>query len=566
MSSTTDTTAPEGRVSRLGGDGMSLLPGGPAGAELLRGITAALQQMAEGGQVLRMIEESHADFLRQRFAARPISRGKEGEERGPQSIARFPNAAQTGGYGYAVDAAGIAIVNIKGAITPEAWAWYDDDETISDWIVRDLDAMAADAAVKGVLFVISSPGGYVAGSFEMADAIARLAATKPTGTFTVGYCCSAAFLNAVGTDHITAYRTALVGSIGTRSAVIDARELFAKFGLKMIPLDSGGMKSAGLIGTEVTPEQIAYLRGTVLKLQELFTQAVADGRGVALEQAQTWADGRVHVAGDGKSLGLIDAVGTMGDAYATLTKKVGGGPRTRGKTGSRKAKSEIETNSTTAGADAGGISTTAEAAAAGASAPPTGSEAGSQAGGTSPEKGPDMSQTTTAGATAAATAPAPEQPKAATMAELRAACPGASSDFLVEAAEKGHAVAQAKDAFIGWQAAQIRSRDEAMEKTKTDPAPQQQQRPAGGGTRSIEAGAAEGAGGKNRASAGGDAVAEFNTAVEEQMAKPGYKDRKKAIAQVCRTQPELHQAYLIASNPGAKQRAQIRERFDADAA
>jgi signal peptide peptidase SppA len=310
-----------------------IAPAGAPRAPGAREVTDSLQRLSSGGQVLRMIEESHADFLGQRFVGRPV--GRDEQDRGPESVARFPNATQTGGYGYAIDANGIVVVSIKGAITPESWAWYDDFETISDWIVRDLDAMAEDPNVKGALFDISSPGGYVAGSFEMADAIARFAAKKPTATFASGYCCSAAFLQAVGTDHITAYRTTLVGSIGTRSAVIDAREYFAKFGVKVIPLDSGGMKSAGLIGTEVTPEQIAYLRGTVIKLQELFTQAVADGRGASLDQAKQWADGRVHVAGDGKSLGLIDAVGTKQDAYAALAKVAATGKKQSSKRGAK---------------------------------------------------------------------------------------------------------------------------------------------------------------------------------------------------------------------------------------
>jgi signal peptide peptidase SppA len=499
---------------------------------------------------LLMVEATHAEFLRQRFVGRPVSRpsSREEEKRGPESVAKFPNAAATGGYGYSVDAAGVAIVSIKGVITPEAWAWYDNMETISDWVVRDVTAMTADPAVKRALFVIDSPGGYVAGSFEMADAIDGLADAKPAATICGSYCTSAAYLQAVQTDWIVAFKTSIVGSIGTRSAVIDASKLFADWGVKMIPIDSGGMKSAGLIGTEITQDQIDYFRSTVLQLQALFTAEVADGRGVSIEQAQKWADGRVFVAADAKAMGLINQVGSQADAYAKLlTMKP---PAPDG------ARAEIPTTEIQPAAGAAGGGTESQAEAANRDVPDaTGADA-NNAGEQSSEKGTDMSQTTN---------PAPgnpaTEPKAATMAEFKAACPGASSDFLVECSEKGMTVPQAKDAFIGWQAAQIRTRDEELTKAKQSTTAA----PAAGATQPKKPGvpalASEAAERSTAGAAGGDAIAAFGSAVEEQMKKPGFDDRKKAIAAVCRSKPQLHQEYLEATNKGRKQRELIADRF-----
>lgn len=56
----------------------------------------------------------------------------------------------------------------------------------------------------------------------------------------------------------------------------------------------------------------------------------------------------------------------------------------------------------------------------------------------------------------------------ATVAELEAACPGASSDFLLDCARKSMTLSQATDAFIGWQSAQIRARDEQIAQLNTD--------------------------------------------------------------------------------------------------
>jgi len=389
------------------------------------------------GAVLLMVDESHINALAHRYAARPTVGPEE-----RAAIARFGNAMATGGYGYAVDANGVAVVTISGLLTPEAWAWFDASETITDWVVRDLAAIAADGKVRSVQYVINSPGGYVAGAFELADAIAALSAVKPSAAFAAGYCCSAAFLLASQAGSITAYKTAIVGSIGTRSAVVDYHAYFERLGIKVIPIDSGGMKSAGLTGTEITAEQIEYFKSHVAKLQGFFTQAVATGRKVPLGTAQKWADGRVHVADDAKAMGLIDAVGTLNDAYTQLTKTTGG----RSAGGALKAE------------DAG--ATTGEPSAA----------AGSEAEASLPKEA-DMSTTAQqqqTGATTPATAVTPpasapatqeHNHKPASMAELKAACLGASAEFLVDASEKAMTLPQAKDAFIGFQAAQIRSRD-----------------------------------------------------------------------------------------------------------
>jgi len=495
-----------------------------------------LNSPAPATSVLLMVEDSHADAVCHRLTERQrVERAsRTGEDkRGPESVTRFANAKLTGGYGYETDAEGIATVRIRGTITPEAWAWYDDFETITEWVVRDLAAMQADPAVKAVLFSIDSPGGYVSGAFELADAISALSAVKPTATHTAGYCCSAAYLQAAQTSHITAFKTAIVGSIGTRSFAIDARDYFAKIGVKIIPIDSGGMKSAGLIGTEITVEQVEYLRGTVKKLQEVFTAAVSTGRRMSMEKAQSLADGRVHVAGDALSLGLIDRVADPTAARALLAGKI---------TGERK-KQAIKAE----GGDAGVPCSQGAAA---------DSQEGSDTIMSQPNQGAapaNGKQEQPAGG--AGTDPKPAEQKPASMAELKAACPAAASDFLVDQAEK-HATAQeAKDAFIHWQAAQIKARDEELAKTRRQAAPKS----AVGGRPLSEAGVKRTAG--DDVHEGGDAVQDFNAAVTEQMKKAGYTDRKKAITAVCRSQPELHQAYMLATNPNPKLRQAINDRF-----
>ena len=120
--------------------------------------------------------------------------------------------------------------------------------------------------------------------------------------------------------------------------------------------------------------------------------------------------------------------------------------------------------------------------------------------------------------------------------------------FALEAAENAWTMQEAKANYCDrLREKQRQQADESLE-------------PKGGvGNRPLESGPASKARGK---SAGGDAVAEFNDAVSEQMTKPGYSNRQKAIRAVASADPELHRSYLEACNPGRRKREMIADRFE----
>lgn len=145
---------------------------------------------------------------------------------------------------------------------------------------------------------------------------------------------------------------------------------------------------------------------------------------------------------------------------------------------------------------------------------------------------------------AAAPAPAaaqPAAPKAATLAELKAACPGASNDFLVAQLEAG---ATADAASRAYTASVVKERDELKAKAAA-PAPAAAADTKKPGASPVPAGAASAK--DSSAAAGEDAVAAFEDAVTAEM------DRKKcarhvAHATVCRTRPDLRDAMIAAHN------------------
>jgi len=169
----------------------------------------------------------------------------------------------------------------------------------------------------------------------------------------------------------------------------------------------------------------------------------------------------------------------------------------------------------------------------------------------STKRGKPMSQSTESTVTSAA-------PQPATLAQLKEGCPGATSEFLLAQLEAGATLPQAQKA---WMQLQKQELDAARQKLAES---QQQQQtktstkvgvpPAGGFDKRRSEG-----GETAQADITGDPVADFNAAVRAEMGRG--VERRQAVLNVARREPELHKQYLLASNPSKVSRL-IAERFE----
>lgn len=160
------------------------------------------------------------------------------------------------------------------------------------------------------------------------------------------------------------------------------------------------------------------------------------------------------------------------------------------------------------------------------------------------------------GAHAAAAAPATfvaelvAMPAAATLSQLKAACPGATPEFLLQQIEAGASIDTARSAWTAKLASDLaaaRSEIGQMKAAGTasgsaagnNSAPGADPIPAGAGSsKSSAAGASHGA---------DDAIAQWDEALEQLMTERKFS-RAKATQQLVHDRPELHQAYLVAWN------------------
>lgn len=102
-----------------------------------------------------------------------------------------------------------------------------------------------DSNIKGVLFVIDSPGGAFAPSMELALAIKDLKIKKPVLVYASGTMASGSYLAGVGANKILANPASFIGSIGVIMQGADLSGLANKLGIKEQTIQAGEFKSAG---------------------------------------------------------------------------------------------------------------------------------------------------------------------------------------------------------------------------------------------------------------------------------------------------------------------------------
>lgn len=182
--------------------------------------------------------------------------------------------------------------------------------------------VAADDQIRGAVLRIDSPGGTIAGTPAVADAVAAIAARKPVATWAPDMMASAAYWIGTQAHHLVVGEAAKVGSIGTYAAIFDVSEMTKRMGIEVKLVKSARLKGAGTPGTAITSEQVGEFQRITGDLASVFVAGVARGRGVALPRAQEWHDGRVRVGAKAVRDGLADQVGTFRQAVQWVHRRL----------------------------------------------------------------------------------------------------------------------------------------------------------------------------------------------------------------------------------------------------
>ncbi|OIO02124.1 MAG: S49 family peptidase [Desulfovibrionaceae bacterium CG1_02_65_16] len=194
--------------------------------------------------------------------------------------------------------------------------------TDSREVVDFLRELRQNDSVKGVLLRIDSPGGAVAPSQELYQAVRALAKVKPVVVSMGTAAASGGYYAAAPATLIVANSGTITGSIGVRAQYVNLQGLLEKLGLKSDIMASGKMKAAGDPTQPLTPEQRTYIQALIMDLHQQFVSDVASARGLPEADVAKLADGRAYTGKQALKLKLVDKLGGQELAMETLRQMV----------------------------------------------------------------------------------------------------------------------------------------------------------------------------------------------------------------------------------------------------
>lgn len=187
-------------------------------------------------------------------------------------------------------------------------------------ILAALYKEARSDSVKAIVLRVDSPGGAVAPSEEIYNAVRKLKTEKPIVVSMGSVAASGGLYASLGASRVFANRGTQTGSIGVIMQIPNYTNIADKVGFSMVTVKSGALKDTGNPFREMTDAERQFLETTTAKVHAVFINAVVEGRNIPEEKVRTFADGRVLLGTEAKDLGLVDEFGDVYDAARAALK------------------------------------------------------------------------------------------------------------------------------------------------------------------------------------------------------------------------------------------------------
>jgi len=185
----------------------------------------------------------------------------------------------------------------------------------SDAVVDQLEHMRRDSSVRAVVLRLDSPGGGVAASQEIYEAVRKVREDeKPVVASMGGVAASGAYYIACAADSIVSNPGTLTGSIGVIMSFPNTEELFRKVGLRFEVVKTGKFKDIGSLSRPMTFEERELLQGVLSNVYEQFVEAISEGRSLDRRDILPYADGRIFSGDQALDYGFVDRLGDLNDA------------------------------------------------------------------------------------------------------------------------------------------------------------------------------------------------------------------------------------------------------------
>jgi protease-4 len=193
----------------------------------------------------------------------------------------------------------VGIVNVEGFIGD------------SGDVIDQLNQFGKDDGIKAVIVRINSPGGSVAPSQEIYEAIVQLKKKKKVVASMGSVAASGGYMVACAADKIVANPGSITGSISAIMHFASVEELLKKVGVKTSVIKSGKYKDIGSPARDMTAEEKSLIQELVDDIYDQFLETVSLNRKIPKDDLRKIADGRVFSGRQAKKLGLVDDIGDI---------------------------------------------------------------------------------------------------------------------------------------------------------------------------------------------------------------------------------------------------------------
>ena len=209
----------------------------------------------------------------------------------------------------------IAVVYAVGQITGGKSG---NDVMGSETMVKLIKDAYTSENVKAIVLRVNSPGGDGTASDIIWNEIEQAKkAGKVVVTYMGEYADSGGYYISCNSNYIIAQPNTLTGSIGVFGMVPSfQRALKNKLGVTIDGVTTNKHSDAGGALRPLNAEELEVYQNFIDEFYGIFTQRVADGRGMEQSAVDEIGQGRVWAGADALRIGLVDALGNMDDAIA----------------------------------------------------------------------------------------------------------------------------------------------------------------------------------------------------------------------------------------------------------
>jgi protease IV len=220
----------------------------------------------------------------------------------------------------------IAVVDVNGAIVTGRGTRrvpMGSPMAGSDRVVAALRATTENDAVRAVVLRVDSPGGSYVASDAIRDAVLRVKKSGRPVIASMGFvAASGGYFVSMAADKIIALPSTLTGSIGVLGGKVVINRTLGRIG---ITRETIGQPPATMFSSNRVFEHDEWLKieSWLDAVYDDFTHKAADDRGLAYQELESVARGRVWTGADAKERGLIDDLGGLQAAVLEACRRVG---------------------------------------------------------------------------------------------------------------------------------------------------------------------------------------------------------------------------------------------------